>query len=449
VAVPFRLRSATLLLAPALAAAQPAGRPALPDSAPTCEQLAAMRFASRLSPAQRGSARDLLRLQVDLGALDAATRELVTARAWRDAMPAGPRRGGTADSVLVLALDRELSAARREIEDAVRRVARVRQGADGAIEVEVDERIGAVRPLVDRLGELVSVTSAELFGAARAPTGWIGVSFFGEFIPRYTREGPAQLYCTSPVVEAVVPGGPADRAGVLRGDTILAINGRELRGREVRIAAYLEPGATVTLRARRAGRQRELPIVVERRTPMVAGGASVSVSAGSGGVLRLQRLAGDSGGFTFSVISGGDSEPPRASAASPRRAAAAIAGVAARAPAPPAPPTPDLPLLPPVVPAGASGEAAWLGGASFAPLSADMADALGVGGGVLVTRVGPGTAAADAGLREGDVVRTVGSSAVRSLAQFGEQVRRARSAGRPVVLEVVRRGRAKLIELGG
>jgi putative serine protease PepD len=65
----------------------------------------------------------------------------------------------------------------------------------------------------------------------------------------------------------VVPGGPADDAGLRAGDVIVAIGGDEVASQgEVRSAVdSREPGATVEVRVRRAGEQRTVEVELGER----------------------------------------------------------------------------------------------------------------------------------------------------------------------------------------
>jgi membrane-associated protease RseP (regulator of RpoE activity) len=74
-----------------------------------------------------------------------------------------------------------------------------------------------------------------------------------------TRGEPAQQR----LIVSVVPGSPAERAGVVKGDTLLSINGNAATDRTMRTP--FEPGDTVVLRIRRDGRERDLKVVAGER----------------------------------------------------------------------------------------------------------------------------------------------------------------------------------------
>lgn len=65
-------------------------------------------------------------------------------------------------------------------------------------------------------------------------------------------------------VREVVSGSPAERAGVIPGDTILRVNGRDVAGAGLlRLAERLAPGDTVQLTLRRSGVTREISLIAE------------------------------------------------------------------------------------------------------------------------------------------------------------------------------------------
>lgn len=89
---------------------------------------------------------------------------------------------------------------------------------------------------------------------------WLGVSY--EL--RWVQDGSS---CTPRVVvDAVVQGSPAERAGLRAGDAIVALDGEPLPpGRLQAVAARLEPGDSVRLRLLRDGRKHEVTAIADRR----------------------------------------------------------------------------------------------------------------------------------------------------------------------------------------
>jgi serine protease Do len=70
-------------------------------------------------------------------------------------------------------------------------------------------------------------------------------------------------------VQQVVPGEPADRAGLKAGDVVLEVNGKEVTPQESLsyIVANLEPGSRVNLKVMRDGNTTTVPITIGRRPP--------------------------------------------------------------------------------------------------------------------------------------------------------------------------------------
>lgn len=193
-----------------------------------------------------------------------------------------------------------------------------------------------------------------------APAGYMGLSLTGAQLRTVTSDGVLTSHCEYPLVETVDVGSPAARAGLSAGDTLTAYNGRDILQQAVNYPELLVPGETVRVRVRRSGRTRELPVTVVTRDE-------------------------------------GDSERTRVFFRTP----------AASTPVPPAPPIASA--------FGGSG-LLFIAGAQFATVDDELAQSLGVEPGVLVLRVPQGTQAADAGLRAGDVVRSVNGTAVRDAA---------------------------------
>ncbi len=79
-------------------------------------------------------------------------------------------------------------------------------------------------------------------------------------------------------------------------------------------------------------------------------------------------------------------------------------------------------------------------GLSLEPLTADMTSRLGLAAndqGLVVTKVEPGSAASDAGIRQGDLVEEVNRQLVHTVADFNAAVRR--SGSRPVLVLIKRK----------
>ncbi len=87
----------------------------------------------------------------------------------------------------------------------------------------------------------------------RIGRGWFGVGLQHVLVPQSLREAAGRD--SGMMVVALVPGAPAERAGVLPGDIILEVDGRRT-GRPRGLAAALSPeriGQPATLKLLRAG----------------------------------------------------------------------------------------------------------------------------------------------------------------------------------------------------
>ena len=92
------------------------------------------------------------------------------------------------------------------------------------------------------------------------------------------------------------------------------------------------------------------------------------------------------------------------------------------------------------VPSGGGSSSTAPLGLTVEPLPSDLADSIGVPGGVLVAGVGKGPAY-DAGIRTRDVITEINRKAVSSVADF-RKVIKTLPEGRAVSVRVVRQGRA-------
>ena len=85
----------------------------------------------------------------------------------------------------------------------------------------------------------------------RGPSTGVSLGFVG-----FSREGLSQY----PVVVGLSPGGPGEKAGMMVGDTIRAVNGRD--GRLLPLWPNRAPGVRYVVRVRRAGEDREVTLVL-------------------------------------------------------------------------------------------------------------------------------------------------------------------------------------------
>jgi len=172
------------------------------------------------------------------------------------------------------------------------------------------------------------------------------------------------------IVTSVSPTGPAEQAGIKRGDVIVGVNNQPVADPNVlrNLVASISPGTNVKVSALRDGQEQNFQVALaelpERKT---AGSDEQSDSEGT---------AANTGKF----------------------------------------------------------------GLTLQTLTADSASRFGLDAGdqgLLVTRVNPNGTAADAGIRQGDLIQEVNRKPVRALAEFSAAIRQ--SGQRPALLLVKRR----------
>lgn len=268
----------------------------------------------------------------------------------------------------------------------------------------------------------------------RLPEGYLGITFVCDVRRQYGPEGLTIYHYGYPAVAFVQPGSPADQAGIVPGDTIVAYDSRDVLYRKIVLSRLLRPGSRLAVRIRRNGAIKNLSVNI---APRPATFVDMNV-AGYGGTPLAQS------GGTASL------DPHQ--------------WVVLSAPLPPLPPfptaaatpsAPDLPTgaepTPWLVPGDIDG-ADWsasggIAGAQIVRTSADLQDALGLDGGLLVITVSEGSAAAQAGLRAGDVIVTAHGDVLDTPRTLARVIRRAKLGDESVTLRVVRHHQTRTVVL--
>lgn len=294
--------------------------------------------------------------------------------------------------------------------------------------------------------------------AAPVARGWIGISF-----EVTTTSADGRVTSENRVTE-VMPGSPAERAGIRAGDVLIAVNGFDWNTDYARAIQSLRPGDPVRLVLDRDGARRELRLTAGSRPAEADPLPTVTLSlpgdslaerlffamdslrvrlSGGEGVYRL-RVSGSQPGAADTLLAslrgmeGIRRRSPVADSAARvegttvwvlgARGGEGTAPVAAGARAEP---TTLRPLSPYVL---GQNRAA---GAEVVELRPELATYFQVDGGVLVVDVPPRTPAHDAGIQPGDVVTHVDGAAVHDIGSL----RRGLVAGAdPITLTVVRKG---------
>lgn len=307
--------------------------------------------------------------------------------------------------------------------------------------VQVEATIRSLEPQVAAL-----MGSAVARGAVRIPmpTGWLGVTLSKSSRDLPSPEGMLTYNCEYPVIEAVHAGSPAEKGGLLAGDTLLAYNGRDVRADAVNMTKLLVPKHVVRVRVNRDGRQRELPITIAPRPdePNIAFVRNVCPPGATRcegptftiemDTVRVRRNPGSVGGGSAMVGGmGGNGMGGSGVGASGGSLGRPGSGrIFVSSPVPPAMPV-DAMLR--------GTGMAIIAGAQLSLVDDEFAQNMGIEPGVLVLRVLPGTPLAEVGVRPTDVIRAVNGVPLREM----QQLHRAFASGtREVKLTVAGKGSA-------
>jgi C-terminal processing protease CtpA/Prc len=265
-----------------------------------------------------------------------------------------------------------------------------------------------------------------------APHGYLGVTFSISGTVKREGNGPeVYRFEEPPEIITIESGSPADRAGIRRGDRIVALDGRDVVGRDVVLATLLVPGRKLPVRIARDGREQDVTVLVQKR-PEGFGNECTDLE------------------FALAPL-----RTPGAAAWAPK----ARTGVVIRpstpkvtAPTAPAPAGPPTAPAPPSVwtfeappPVAISGFSSYVAGAQLTTLTEDFKELTGAEAGVMVQRVAPETPAALAGLKGGDVIVEANDRAVSSARVLQRMIGDADE--RSLKLKVVRKGKARTVWL--
>jgi hypothetical protein len=252
---------------------------------------------------------------------------------------------------------------------------------------ELNATIRALQQSLDestRSGSVTVTVEAQSAGeATRAPLaiaripmrarGYLGVTFDGPSAEIQRPGDYSVRFYKYPRIALVEPSSPAERAGVMQGDTLMALNGTDVVDNEISFSKLLVPETKIVMRVRREGNSKELKVVVGEPPEYWVSRRTVPRQ------VDVSEIA------------------PVAVGAAPVRTAQ--------------PPPQAVAVVPWTVYEG-------VGGARVETISEGLGKAIGVDEGVLVMRVRPGTPAARAGLRDGDVIRQAGGQKIRSVGEL-------------------------------
>ena len=307
------------------------------------------------------------------------------------------------------------------------------QGERGGRMNEVRVRIAP--PMSERAAMAMSRAMTEVREAQFAmPRGWLGFVAEGPGLDPRIEDGQLIIrFFSYPRIVSVDPSSPAQRAGLIPSDTLLAYNGQDVRDNDISMTRLLRPNSRVSVRIRREGRVREIPMIVAeapsrislRRDDEVRSSHEPWMLGGVPGVPAFPRS-------TTPVI-----VPPPPSSRPPRPAYAAVGALA---------PVRPMPASPPAF--GLRFSNTGVAGAELTTITDGLARLVGVGRGVLVTSVSDGTPASESGLQDGDVIVKAAGEAVRSVFEVRRLLSLAFDNGdRSLDLEIVRQKKVRRVVL--
>jgi S1-C subfamily serine protease len=270
---------------------------------------------------------------------------------------------------------------------------------------------------------------ASLCDRSERPDGWMGISFSGDY--RVVEQSPLTLrFVGYPRVEAVELNSPADKAGLLAGDSIVALDGNDLRGNVVSFASILRPGATLPATIKRDGKLRYVKMKIERRPSAMGssrcGEMNMAVAAAMANpVIDVIRFED---GYVYTMTN----RPP----------------VAPRNPTPPSAAEPVVAPLPPRVWVSGTGSSSRvIAGAEVSLMDREaLRETYGADHGVVVMRVLRGTPAEQSGLKAGDVVTWASGEKILTPIGLEKAIAEARSRDE-LKLTVVRKRKSQPLVL--
>jgi hypothetical protein len=249
--------------------------------------------------------------------------------------------------------------------------------------------------------------------ARNVPRGWLGFNAQGPSL----FDGERVTYFAYPQILSVDPASPADRAGIIPGDVLVAFNGTDVFGHEFDLSRLIVPDKKVSVTIRRDGEMKEFPLdivrvpqgVFDRRMAF-----RLPVPPGSPEEMAFVHVEPDGEG----VSRGGGRVAAGARGATTERMIIARGG--------------------PMSAGGyvVIGQHAILG-ADVSTVSPELARALKLDKGVLVNAVPDASPAYKSGLRVGDVIISSSGRPVATLVQLQDDIIN-HFAERSVLLHVMR-----------
>lgn len=102
------------------------------------------------------------------------------------------------------------------------------------------------------------------------PRGWLGFNAQGPVQHLFNNDGDHVTYFAYPQILSVDPESPADRAGIIPGDVLVAFNGTDVVGHEFNLTRLMAPDTRVAVTIRRDGEVKDYALDIAKAPPGVS-----------------------------------------------------------------------------------------------------------------------------------------------------------------------------------
>ena len=253
------------------------------------------------------------------------------------------------------------------------------------------------------LAAILTVSPIDLEAQRQPATGWVGLLIttgIGE-----TDGRGSLVFRDYPVIESIDPGSPAERAGLRKGDVLVAINSQDFKLNPIPMNELLVPGRVITFRYRRDNSEKLSKLQVAERPAGTSPGREIVIRE-IGPLLR----SGDR----------------RATEVVTRRTRDNLMVPSV------------VPMLPPLYGTGPTSVA--IAGAELTQLNEGLREALKLTrNGILVLNVPVSSLAAEAGLKDGDLIVRANKQTVENPGELIRlMIEAARASVNSIALQVLR-----------
>lgn len=250
------------------------------------------------------------------------------------------------------------------------------------------------------------------------PRGWIGFNAQGP--RRISDDGEGITYLAYPTIISVDPNSPADRAGIVPGDVLIAFNGTDVVGHDFNMNKLFVPEKKIGVTVRRDGETKDYSLEIAKAPQAVESRRQefnrvllpVPVSPGAPGLPKVAV------GQMRIDVDRGDNAPEVGARRVPMGAVMARGGA-----------------MPVRVGSVISTHGAL--GANASPVNADLAKVLKLEKGILINEAPEESPAYKGGVRVGDVIVSASGQTVTTLSELQDQIV-SRFGDRSIVLQVMR-----------